>query len=638
MQATEKLQPHNCEPCRRARTKCDRTAPVCRRCSRLGLHCVGGSGPKPRRGRPRQTLASKPLKGSSVGDGDGGGISKSNGSADTSTSEVSAACDLLEVDVAAAHVLCQRGKKRRVGEQQALPKPPLPRPPKQHQKRARTSKEVQTDRRQSHAGHGHGHRGVGHGRSDGHSRGHGHSHAHDTQQSRARSHNLANAAAVAGTGSRVKVKSSTGKGMTPCRQMQLAILSVIIDQQNHCHDSDHHTVLRSAICAHIAQWVWTALMRGSLYLLSEVIHLCKSCRLPFHLIDDVLNAHHRPNPPIVWQTLSIDACVKLCPAAHVHSWQSDPGFVLAFSTFYGRRFYIGSENMAMFMSADRANKLWIENRKNIMSCFVESTSNVVKTEAWLITHPTESLNHVFSVLHEDNRVSKASNAVEKSSTVALSASASAPSTLPGVPSFKSEGYTSPLVVFDIWNQRYNCVAHITLINSLCGAFRTEVLRLCPLQNGVGGSGTGSTPTHVPKSSKSTLLKGALLAKDKAAAFCQGFGFLPILSATMQPGGFGNTGENDISDGVNDVMPGAANTPVGATPAQQSFLSSTDHPDDVVDNLWELYMQDFENEIENSSAGSESVFVGRDRGDSFRLEAPVSPSHAHESRSRDFYDF
>ena len=31
---------HNCVACRKARTKCDRTAPTCRRCKRLGLACV----------------------------------------------------------------------------------------------------------------------------------------------------------------------------------------------------------------------------------------------------------------------------------------------------------------------------------------------------------------------------------------------------------------------------------------------------------------------------------------------------------------------------------------------------------------------------------------------------------------------
>ena len=36
---TKRLK-YNCVACRKARTKCDRSAPVCRRCKRLGLACV----------------------------------------------------------------------------------------------------------------------------------------------------------------------------------------------------------------------------------------------------------------------------------------------------------------------------------------------------------------------------------------------------------------------------------------------------------------------------------------------------------------------------------------------------------------------------------------------------------------------
>ena len=51
--------PYNCEPCRRARTKCDKTGPVCRRCMRKGLCCSGGY-EKPRRGRPSVNIFNRP--------------------------------------------------------------------------------------------------------------------------------------------------------------------------------------------------------------------------------------------------------------------------------------------------------------------------------------------------------------------------------------------------------------------------------------------------------------------------------------------------------------------------------------------------------------------------------------------------
>ena len=52
--------PFNCAACRAARTKCDRTAPRCRRCQRLGLTCVVVP---TKRGRPRKKHAAGATRG-----------------------------------------------------------------------------------------------------------------------------------------------------------------------------------------------------------------------------------------------------------------------------------------------------------------------------------------------------------------------------------------------------------------------------------------------------------------------------------------------------------------------------------------------------------------------------------------------
>ena len=176
------------------------------------------------------------------------------------------------------------------------------------------------------------------------------------------------------------------------------------------------------------------------------------------------------------------------------------------------------------MSADRANKLWAENRQNVMSCFVETISDVVKTEALLITHPVETINHVFST------VSKSNEAKTLSVSSACSSSSSPPAVpSEGVASFNSYGYTSSLIVFDEWNTRYNCVAHITLINSLCGSYRTEIFRLCPRvlprQDQLGHTGimhdalASSSPT-----SSTASLEEALRSEAAAKSFCEQHGF------------------------------------------------------------------------------------------------------------------
>ena len=56
-----KKLPHNCAHCRKARTKCDKQYPSCRRCVRKGLTCVGGDKPA-KRGRPTGPVMSDDAK------------------------------------------------------------------------------------------------------------------------------------------------------------------------------------------------------------------------------------------------------------------------------------------------------------------------------------------------------------------------------------------------------------------------------------------------------------------------------------------------------------------------------------------------------------------------------------------------
>ena len=50
--------------------------------------------------------------------------------------------------------------------------------------------------------------------------------------------------------------------MTPCRQMQLAMLDVVVNK-SAAWNPQKCEWLQKAVSAHIVQWVWTALMRGS---------------------------------------------------------------------------------------------------------------------------------------------------------------------------------------------------------------------------------------------------------------------------------------------------------------------------------------------------------------------------------------
>jgi hypothetical protein len=509
---------HNCLQCRQARTKCDKTAPSCRRCKRMGLTCTGGMGPPPRRGRPRGSTA----RGSSA------------------------------------------NQKKRVRD------------------------------------------GAG---SVSHKRSKGLSHA----------------------SARVRVNDSIGKGMTPCRQLQLAMLSVIVDATSAGESGESSTgaasstnpgmawtterraLLHQAISAHIVNWVWTSLMRGSLYLLDEVIHLCKSCGLPFQLVDDVFRAHHRPSSPPLWQTMPYAKCLQHCPAEHVRAWQSDPGFVLAFSTFYGRRFYVSSDKMQVFMSASRANALWAENRQNIMSCFVETVPEVVETESWLITHPAHT-KRVFSTLPDGGK-SSSHHAVDGIGAKAISEN-SAPPTTGAVPTLESAGYTSPLIIVDVHNHRYSSVAHVTMYNSVCGRYRTEVFRLCPAValDAAAAAAAAVAAADLPSSSSSSSItassssrslvpvEAAVRTKEKASEFCRQHGFVPQTSMmlTSEVNSFGASRYDKVfgNKGAVEAIAGEARLLGDSGPsALQNHNSelSAQHPDSsevTTQNLWEMYVHDF----------------------------------------------
>ena len=448
---------HNCLNCRRARTKCDRTAPCCRRCVRLGLVCSGGEGPKPRRGRPKKDEEKKNQRQTEV-----------VGKANTSKRKHSS----------------QRGVEKSL------------------RKRGKKS-------------------------------------------------------------TRVLVRSSTGRGMTPCRQMQMSILSVVLDAYSPASSSSWNpssrALLQQAISAHIVQWVWTSLMRGSLYLLAEVIQLCNSCKLPFQLVNNVFREHHQVNHPPLWQTISYEECLNRCPSEQIEQWQNDPGFLLTFSTFYGRRFYISSKKMSIFMSAELANQLWVENRQNVLSSFIESLPELVKTESWLITHPSEKLQHAFFCEKKVKNLSSSSASLVKQTTL------------------RSDGSTGPITVVDLHGNRYRCRSLITMYNSLCGKFRTEILRLYP--QGMNDETSSSKNNNF---TSRISVEEAITLKEKSLEFCQGFGFEQDFSIS----------DNSKYDEVDAEQYKYDSSIASSSCTQQVDELLQGGSDDLVQNLWDVYMQDF----------------------------------------------
>jgi hypothetical protein len=305
-------------------------------------------------------------------------------------------------------------------------------------------------------------------------------------------------------------------------------------------------------------------------------------------------------------------CLRHCPAEHIRAWQSDPGFVLAFSTFYGRRFYVSSDNMQVFMSAARANALWTQNRQNIMSCFIETAPSVVKMESWLITHPART-ERVFSTLpdlekpiqrHADgNSGGSSSNSSSRSSARRAGAGTGAAATVGALPTLESNGYTRPLTVVDVHNHRYSSMAHMTMYNSVCGTYRTEVFRLCPV---------ASASSTLSSSGKSVVsVEAAMHSKDKALEFCCRHGFVPQSSFILAEGvgeygagsgSFGSEvlanagpGRSAADDGAAPAAAAAAKAPTmqgASSPLGSGELDTHSSSEVAMQDLWDMYIPNF----------------------------------------------
>jgi len=281
------------------------------------------------------------------------------------------------------------------------------------------------------------------------------------------------------------------------------------------------------------------------------------------------------------------------PFEQTRSIGTDPGFILSFSTYFGRRFYTSSKNMELFMGSKRANSLWEENSRNIMSTFIESTAEITRTESRLITQPIKLGKHSFFTMQpskKGNPKKTASSAMSSSASFSTVSSTSS-SSLPSSPvidtniyldTLTSEGYTEELLtVMDKHNNRYMCAAHITFYNSICGRYRTELFRLLPIDyTGVIKEMQDNNNNNTEKIS----FASALISPSHSVQYCQQYGFEPASVFRFQ-----SAGGNNMSYPTN-------------THSHSSENLQTEPISDTLDILWEQYAQDIS--TTSSSSGAE----------------------------------
>jgi hypothetical protein len=306
------------------------------------------------------------------------------------------------------------------------------------------------------------------------------------------------------------------------------------------------------------------------------------------------------------------------------AWQNDDGFLLVFCTYYGRRFYISSNKMKIFMSAERANELWADNRRNVMSCFIEeeSTAEVTNTESVLITHPSSQIKYQFcnqteetiAALENGLNMSKSSLSPSSQSTLsslsslgsskASSSSAAPPSSAILLQdALLSSGMTEHVIqVVDTHKNHYMCSANITLYTSVCGKFRTEFVRLLPVIAQHPASFSSSSPSSASSSSSFSsqvpLGRATMYASD-AVTFCNDHGFQQVAENNnlLMYDNDMDLNRTSFDDGQFASQAAASSTRSGGT------TKAVDN-DNSIDALWDIFAEQIAAHTSGSSGDND----------------------------------
>ena len=149
-----------------------------------------------------------------------------------------------------------------------------------------------------------------------------------------------------------------------------------------------HNKYKPAIVAQIKCWLWVSLVRKSVFLMDQVLELCKACKIDyFAMLSAAFEASLKAREeddfmhPKFWQPreggLSQADCAAMIPEDHLDAWKEvseGNACVIVRCVYFGRGFYFSNKAMeTRIMSAAQANLLWSENKRDFFTALFRET-------------------------------------------------------------------------------------------------------------------------------------------------------------------------------------------------------------------------------------------------------------------------
>jgi hypothetical protein len=204
-----------------------------------------------------------------------------------------------------------------------------------------------------------------------------------------------------------KKKPGTGASQGETTEEKLGS-GVIWSSQDECFNAmDMDQEIFANIHAFVVFWVWIAMRRKSANLLSEAMMLAHSFKLPFPHIAVLLTKASTKSIGSnsvnwsYWETVPAKDIADRVPVENlsiVESGEDNKNCgVLLRITYFGRTFFFSTPGfMDNYMSADRANSIWEENKTDVYSQFLTQASlDVIMNQQAKTLFQKERYDYVF---------------------------------------------------------------------------------------------------------------------------------------------------------------------------------------------------------------------------------------------------
>ena len=131
-----------------------------------------------------------------------------------------------------------------------------------------------------------------------------------------------------------------------------------------------------AIKAFVTYWVWTAVRRETVFLMSEALSLASTFRIPFEYVSKIMTKIKEPTltsePWVYYGMISENTFKTRIPNTTLESCYG--GIKLVRCTYFGRSLFLVSDKMNKYMTEELANEMWRNNTGDVFAKIMTSPS------------------------------------------------------------------------------------------------------------------------------------------------------------------------------------------------------------------------------------------------------------------------